>query len=61
MDIFVTASVCLLVGSVLGVVFHKYIVSEATAIREHFTEEVSGMESRLRAELADLRSKLPRL
>jgi hypothetical protein len=61
METFVVASVTAIAFFVLGVIFHKYVVSEAEAIRDHFTESVSGMESRLRADLESIRTKLPRL
>jgi hypothetical protein len=61
LETFVAVSVAAMVFFVLGVIFHKYVVSEAQAIREHFTEEVSGMEGRLRADLEAIRTKLPRI
>jgi hypothetical protein len=41
-------------GFVAGVIFHKYVISEATALKEHVTGEVAAV----RADVASLLSKV---
>lgn len=43
---------------VAGVVFHKYIVSEAAAIRDHVSAEVAEVRADLAALLDKAKSKL---
>lgn len=42
---------------VAGVVFHKYVFSEAQSIKLHVTSSVAGAESRLKAALENAVSK----
>ena len=42
---------------IAGVLFHKYVVSEAKALRAHTVEVVSGAETRIRADVASLLKK----
>jgi hypothetical protein len=42
---------------IAGVIFHKYVVSEAEALRAHTVEVVSGAETRIRADVASLLKK----
>ena len=41
-----------------GVVFHKYVVSEATAIKEHVTDEVAEVRADIASLLDKAKSKL---
>ena len=61
METFVVASVTAMVLFVLGVVFHKYVVSEAEAIKDHVTETVASMEGRIRGEVSSILGRLPRI
>ena len=60
METFVVASVTAIVFFVLGVIFHKYVVSEAEAVKDHVTETVSSLEGRIRADVATVLSRLSR-
>jgi ethanolamine ammonia-lyase large subunit len=55
---FTAIAISLLVGAILGVVFHKYVVSEAAAVKAHVTAEVSAVKNGTAAEFASLRSEL---
>lgn len=45
MDVFV--GVAVLVSFVAGVLFHKYVVSEAASIKSHVSAEVATLKSQI--------------
>lgn len=49
MDVLIAVSASLPLGLVLGVLFHKYVISEAQGIKEHVSDEIAEV----RADLAE--------
>ncbi len=41
-----------------GVYLSKWIIGDAIAIKDHISAELGASESRIKAELADIRSKI---
>ena len=41
----------IVIGSAAGVMFGKYVVSEANSIKAHITGEIQALEGRVRARL----------
>jgi multidrug resistance efflux pump len=54
MDVFVFLSVGIATGFLTGVLFHKFVISEAVGIKEHVTAEIAEV----RADVADLLEKV---
>lgn len=55
---FVFTTIATVVGFGAGVVFHKYVISEAASIKAHVTAEVSAVKTAAAAEFASLRADL---
>lgn len=55
---FVVTTIATVAGFGAGVVFHKYVISEATSIKAHVTAEVSAVKTAAAAEFASLRADL---
>ncbi len=57
MDIlFISLALC--VAFIGGVVLSKWIIGDAIAIKDHISAELGASESRIKAEIADIRSKI---
>ena len=55
---FTAIAISALVAFVAGVVFHKYVVSEAATVKAHVTAEVNAVKTATAAEFASLRAEL---
>lgn len=45
-------------GLIVGAIFGKYILADATSIKAHITAEVASLKTAFAAEVASLRSKI---
>jgi hypothetical protein len=58
MDVFVFLSVGVAVGFLAGVLFHKFVISEAVGIKEHVTAEIAEVRADVASLLGKAASKL---
>lgn len=54
----VAVAVTALVAFAAGVVFHKYVISEAASIKAHVTNEVTSTEQKIVGEFESVRADL---
>lgn len=58
MDVFVFLSVGIATGFLTGVLFHKFVISEAVGIKEHVTAEIAEVRADVASLLGKAASKL---
>jgi hypothetical protein len=58
MDVFVSLSVGIATGFLAGVLFHKFVISEAVGIKEHVTAEIAEVRADVASLLGKAASKL---
>lgn len=58
MEVIAIATVASAVSFAAGVVFHKYVISEAQTIKQHVTEEVDALRAELSTGIANFAKKV---